>query len=212
MRQACSATASDDPCRHRVGGVRLLLLTLCALGLCLGAEDRAASAEDDWQFGAGRLRLGVLAGGGPSTAHRIRDANLLSVFPRIGYVLGEQRRFLPGSLEVVGELSYLIAYQERAADVFGFATLLKYNFRTGNRLTPFLEGGGGVSYATLAVPETGTNFNFIAQGGGGFHLAISDRVTLDFRTIFHHLSNANISEQNPSLNSILFTLGISYLP
>lgn len=195
---------------HGRAGAILLLASLLVAAAWLVPALGATPDEEAWQFAAGRLRFGILAGGGASTAHKIRDANLLTVFPRIGYVLAEQRAFLPGSLEVVGELSYLPVYQYRDSDLFGLAALFKYNFRTGNRLTPFIEAGGGGTYATVAVPETGTNFNFLAQGGAGFHFALTDRFTFDFRAIYHHLSNANLSDQNPSLNSVLFTIGISY--
>ncbi|MFB3819617.1 MAG: acyloxyacyl hydrolase [Candidatus Methylomirabilales bacterium] len=193
-----------------IGASVVALLALCSPHASAASLEREA-AEGRWLFPPGRVTLGLLAGGGLSTAHKVRDANLLLVFPRVGYVLAQQEAFLPGSLEVVGELSYLVVFQERTSQVFGLAPLLKYNFWTGTRVTPFVEGGGGVTYATIAVPETGTNFNFSAQVGLGAHFALAERVTLDFRTVYHHLSNANISDSNPALNSASFSVGVSFL-
>jgi hypothetical protein len=193
-----------------LGACVVALLLVCSAPLWAASLEREA-AEGRWLFHPGRLTLGVLAGGGVSVAPDTRDSSLLAVFPRVGYVVAQQERFLPGSLEVVGEVSYLAVFQDRTSHVFGLAPLLKYNFWTGTRVTPFVEGGAGVAYGTRAVPERGTNFNFITQAGFGAHLAVGPRTTLDFRTLFHHLSNANISDDNPGLNAIVLNLGVTFL-
>jgi hypothetical protein len=132
---------------------------------------------------------------------------------RVGYVLAQQDRFLPGSVEIIGEPMYLAVLEpsNETAHAFGVSALVKYNIWTGTRWVPFLEGGGGVSYASVNVPRTGTNFNFMAQIGGGVQYAIGDRSTLDLRAIYHHISNANISRDNPSLNSLQFLAGVTFL-
>lgn len=185
------------------------LLALCSAPASAGSLEREA-AEGRWLFSPGRVTLALLVGGGVSVAPDTRDSNLLALFQRIGYVLAQQEAFLPGSLEVVGELSYLAVLQDHASHVFGMAPLLKYNFWTGTRLTPFVEGGAGVMYATRGVPERGTNFNFVTQAGFGAHMAVAERVTLDFRALFHHLSNANTLDTNPGLNAVLLNVGVTF--
>ena len=157
------------------------------------------------------MSLGVAAGGGTSVASGLRQGTVASVLTRIGYVFAEQGHLLPGSLEVVGEPGYLHVWERHdQAELAAFSALLKYNFRTPTRFTPFVEGGAGVSYATARIPPTGTLFNFITQAGAGVQYAVTPAVTIDARGAFHHLSNANTGKQNPSLNTMLFSLGVSW--
>jgi hypothetical protein len=195
--------------------LRIGLLACLSIALAYGmpapvhAEEQQA---ETWPFAPGRLSLGAETGGGFTAAHGVRDAKLYALFGRIGYVLAEQRVFLPGSLEVVAEPNYLYVWEgTKTSNLFGFTADLKYNFRTGTRFVPFVEGGGGISYATTRIPAgQGTNFNFIAQGGLGLQYVLSQRTSLELRGIYHHLSNANTGRDNPSLNSFILSLGVSY--
>jgi hypothetical protein len=195
------------------------LIALCALlaalapSVALGADGRLAeeAAQGRWRFTPGRLTLGFHAGGGFSTASETRDSEMAMVAGRVGYVFAQQERVLPGSVEVVGEPFYLAVFQGHTAHVGGFSVLLKYNIWTGTRFVPFVEGGGGASYASTDVPPDSSHFNFITQIGVGLHYFVSERTTLDFRGIFHHISNANTASNNPGLNSALFSIGMTFL-
>ncbi len=200
-------------------GLAFSLLTCLGILLALGSASPAhgqdtpqPSREEIWPFAAGRFSLGVQAGGGVTAAHSIREAKLFAVCPRASYVLAEQGVFLPGSVEVAIEPVYLYVWEgKKTSNLFGFTVDAKYNFRTGTRFIPSLEGGVGVSYATTRIPAgEGTNFNFIAQGGIGLQYVLTPKTTLDFRGIYHHRSNANTGRENPSLNSFILTLGASY--
>ena len=202
--------------RHTIGVTILAFLVL----VLMTASPRLASAEptqedmrgDAWPFAEKHLSLGLQTGGGFTAAHGMRNAKLYSAVGRIGYVLIEQHAFLPGSLEIGAEPNYLYVWEgTKTSHLFGLTTDVKYNFQTGTRFVPFIEGGVGVSYATTRIPAgKGTNFNFVAQGGLGLQYILNSRTTLDFRAIYHHLSNADTGRDNPSLNSFIFTLGASY--
>ncbi len=175
-------------------------------------QERVANgaALDHWLFRSGRVEVGMQVGGGFSVAEHTRNASLFTFLPRVGYVFTQQSHFLPGSLEIVGEPAYIVVFERKTAHVGGLSALLKYNFWTGSRWTPFVEGGGGVSFASHRVPQEGTNFNFLTQIGLGFQYAISPRAALSLAWRYHHFSNADISPPNPSLNSSLFFVGFSY--
>jgi len=166
-------------------------------------------AQDGWLFRDGRMEVGVQTGGGVALQHDPRSASIFALLPRLGYVVYEVEHGLPGSLELVAQPNYLTVFQQDTAHVFGLAGLLKYNFRTDTRFTPFAEMGAGVSYATLRVPRAGSHFNFILEAGVGLQYALSDRYVLSFEWLYNHLSNADIYPSNPGINNSLFLLGFS---
>jgi len=165
------------------------------------------ATQGRWLFPPGRIEVGAQVGGGFSN----RPVQLLKFVPRLGYVLTQQEVLLPGSVEVVGEPSYFAAFEGRTAHGVDVAALLKYNSWTGTKLTPYLPGGGGLSYASIRVPPGGTNFNFTLQAGLGLHYAMNHQSTFNFEWRYQHFSNGDISPPNPSLNAIIFLLGFSVL-
>jgi opacity protein-like surface antigen len=162
-----------------------------------------------WSLSRGTIELGALIGGGFSTKEKTREDTEFAFLPRFGYAFAEQGHFLPGSFELVGEPMFLTVFQHQTVYVGGLAALLKYNFQTGTRWTPYLVGGGGVSFASHRLPHGGTNFNFVPEGGVGLQYAITPRSLLGVEWRFQHFSNADISPPNPSLNMSLFLLGFS---
>jgi opacity protein-like surface antigen len=165
--------------------------------------------QDRWGFTAGRIELGAQIGVGFSLADKTREATEFALVPRIGYVFAEQGHVLPGSFEIVGEPAFLTVFQHETVYVGAIAALLKYNFRTGTRWTPYLVGGAGLSFASHRLPHGGTNFNFMPEGGLGLQYALTPRVLLGVEWRFQHFSNADISPPNPGLNISLFLLGFS---
>ncbi len=101
-------------------------------------QDKAT--EEQWLFRPGRVEVGVQLGGGFSLAEHTRESVLYGVFPRVGYIFAQQTHILPGSFEIVGEPAYILVYEHGASHVGAFSALLKYNFWTGTRWTPFIEG------------------------------------------------------------------------
>ncbi|HWT83310.1 MAG TPA: hypothetical protein VN648_31445, partial [Candidatus Methylomirabilis sp.] len=149
--------------------MRALRVVGIALGILAGILSSSARAQtrlpetaerERWSFSPGRIELGAQIGGGFSLAENSREATEFALLPRIGYVFAEQGHVLPGSFEIVGEPAFLTVFQHQTVYVGGLAALLKYNIRTGTRWTPYLVGGGGLSFASHRLPHGGTNFNF----------------------------------------------------
>lgn len=84
------------------------------------------------------------------------------------------------------------------------------NFVHFRRVEPFLTSGGGFLYFNHRMFGTTQQFNFTAQLGGGVQLFTSSRRTaIDLGYKYHHISNANLANQNPGLDSHMLFIGIS---
>jgi hypothetical protein len=84
------------------------------------------------------------------------------------------------------------------------------NFVHFRRIEPFLTSGGGFLYFNHRMFGTTQQFNFTAQLGGGVQLFTSSRRTaIDLGYKYHHISNANLANQNPGLDSHMLFIGLS---
>jgi hypothetical protein len=83
------------------------------------------------------------------------------------------------------------------------------NFVHYRHVEPFLTSGGGFLYFNHRMFGA-TQFNFTAQLGGGVQLFTSSRRTaIDLGYKYHHISNANLGNQNPGLDSHMLFVGLS---
>jgi opacity protein-like surface antigen len=86
---------------------------------------------------------------------------------------------------------------------------VQVNFVHFRRVEPFLTTGGGFLYFNHQLFRQ-TNFNFTAQLGAGVQLfTVSRRTALDLGYKYHHISNANLGNQNPGLDSHMLFVGFS---
>jgi hypothetical protein len=84
------------------------------------------------------------------------------------------------------------------------------NFVHYRHVEPFLTSGGGFLYFNHRMFGTTQQFNFTAQLGGGVQLFTSSRRTaIDLGYKYHHISNANLANQNPGLDSHMLFAGVS---
>ena len=84
------------------------------------------------------------------------------------------------------------------------------NFVHYRHVDPFLTSGGGFLYFNHRMFGTTQQFNFTAQLGGGVQLFTSSRRTaIDLGYRYHHISNANLGNQNPGLDSHMLFVGLS---
>jgi len=85
------------------------------------------------------------------------------------------------------------------------------NFVHFRHIEPFLTSGGGFLYFNHRMFRQ-TRFNFTAQLGGGVQFFTSDRRTaFDLGYKYHHISNANLGDSNPGLDSHMLFVGVSLL-
>ena len=86
----------------------------------------------------------------------------------------------------------------------------RVNFIHYRHIEPFLTSGGGFLYFNHRMFRTTQQFNFTAQLGGGVQLFTSSRRTaIDLGYKYHHISNANLGNQNPGLDSHMLFVGLS---
>jgi hypothetical protein len=84
------------------------------------------------------------------------------------------------------------------------------NFVHYHHIEPFLTSGGGFLYFNHRMFGTTQQFNFTAQLAGGVQLFTSSRRTaIDLGYKYHHISNANLANQNPGLDSHMLFIGLS---
>ncbi|MBA4392716.1 MAG: hypothetical protein C0407_04095, partial [Desulfobacca sp.] len=74
----------------------------------------------------------------------------------------------------------------------------------------FVEGGIGLFYTEVNVPGFGSPRVFSPQAGFGRVFQIDSKHVLTVRLRYHHLSNAYLSKENTSIDSIFLLLGIDF--
>ncbi|MGO9198917.1 MAG: acyloxyacyl hydrolase [Limisphaerales bacterium] len=93
--------------------------------------------------------------------------------------------------------------------ITGLTPHLRYDFATGTRWVPFVDGGAGVTGTGIGGPDLSNRFEFNLQGGGGVHWFFKDNVALTLEVRYIHLSCAEISSPNLGVNGLLGTVGLS---
>jgi hypothetical protein len=132
--------------------------------------------------------------------------------PRWGIFLTDVMGKVPykGALEFLVEPIAMFQFEPDNRYAFGLSALLRYNFWTGSKITPFFDAGGGVMWTDFGLPEQGSEFNFQVQGGPGLHVHLNQRTAITVQYRFHHISNAHTDVPNFGINSSLFLVGITF--
>lgn len=104
--------------------------------------------------------------------------------------------------------------------------ILRWNFAARGRLTPWIQGAGGVLWTNHKYPSYGdtsanikTNgpngdasvWNFTPQVGVGLHYFARPNRSIDFSANGMHLSSASLGDRNPGVNaSVQFSVGYTW--
>ncbi len=113
-------------------------------------------------------------------------------------------------LALVGDPRSQNGHRAYAYGVGGSPIGAQVNFVHYRHIEPFLTSGGGFLYFNHRMFGTTQQFNFTAQLGGGVQLFTSSRRTaIDLGYKYHHISNANLGNQNPGLDSHMLFVGLS---
>ena len=98
------------------------------------------------------------------------------------------------------------------ADGGGAGVLVRWHLFGDERLSFYIDGGGGLSWFNKAVPTFGTTYNFTARVGPGLAYRITEDVYLMGGARYFHLSNGNQHgrEKNPSYDGIEWYLGMMF--
>ena len=74
----------------------------------------------------------------------------------------------------------------------------------------YIDAGAGIMIADEDVPDLGSRFNFTPQMGAGMSFKLGDNSRLYIGARWHHVSNANIFEQNPGRDLGLFYMMVGF--
>ena len=115
-----------------------------------------------------------------------------------------------GNPELLVELFGGAQFRPNDRYFVGLTPMIRYNFATGSRWVPFVEGGVGLSATNIDdVDLTGT-FQFNVQVGTGIHYFLSDRTALTLQYRWLHFSNAGMHDPNHGTNTQMFLVGASW--
>jgi hypothetical protein len=97
---------------------------------------------------------------------------------------------------------------------FGFNLGMRYNFvRPGSRFVPYISGGVGAGWID-SHPEIpggqGQDFTFNILSAAGISYLVDDHWKISVGALYEHLSNADQTDPNPSLNLFGPQVGVSY--
>ena len=104
--------------------------------------------------------------------------------------------------------------------------ILRWNFTGTRRISPWIQGAGGVLWTNhkypafggqpLTLANDGPNtdasvWNFTPQGGVGLHYFLRPRRSIDFSANAMHISSASLGDKNPGVNaSLQFSIGYTW--
>ncbi len=127
----------------------------------------------------------------------------------LGHVWGEDHRYR-GNMEFRLELFTGAQFSPRSEWLVGLTPHLRYNFATGTRWIPFLDGGAGVTATGIGPPDLSGTFEFNLQAGGGVQWFLKENVALSLEARYVHWSCAGISKPNLGLNGVTGMLGLTF--
>lgn len=230
-------------------GIRVVAMAWLAAGATLGAKaQQAGVAHSTWEYGA-------FAQGGVGTEDR-SDFRFFELGGHLGRILTPEigGGALRGNFEYAVEAipfwqSYTPRFQRIKClpggpsstytcsapyTVGGTATgvsitpiILRWNFTSGHKLQPWVQGAGGVIWTGHKYPAVGnlnpadlasngpsgdtSVWNFTPQFGVGVHYFVHPRQSVDFAADAIHISSASLGDKNPGVNaSVQFRIGYTW--
>lgn len=118
--------------------------------------------------------------------------------------------FYQGNWELRAELFGGSQFAPTSDWMLGLAPHLRYDFATGTRLVPYLDGGAGVTATSIGPPDLSNTFEFNLQATVGTYWFLRDNCALNLEVRYLHLSCAGISDPNRGLNAVLGMIGLSF--
>jgi lipid A 3-O-deacylase len=240
--------------KNRCGTARATGLVMVLMGLIGFARAQAPAGGGKVEatpFYAGQkpLELGVLMQGGFGVTEDRGDFKFFMLGGHAGKVLTGE--YLPGILKgnfeyavevfplwqsytptiqrescVEGECSAPYTVGGTFTGVSITPIILRWNFRGTERVSPWVQGAGGVVWTNHKYPAFGgppydtindgqnadtSVWNFTPQFGVGAHFFVRPRRSIDFGANAIHISSASLGDKNPGINaSVQFSLGYTW--
>jgi len=179
--------------------------TLAQSATATNSSDQGPARGHEWEIWTG-------AGGDPIGTPKVTLGNSVwTAGARYGWILTDAHGpgLLRGRFEyAVDALPVVLVFQPGGkAYGFGFNPwVMKWNFETHRRISPYIEVGGGLMISTRQIPLGADNFNFTPSGAIGVNL-LRGRYhwSIDFR--YFHISDAQITPFNPGTDTFGFRVG-----
>ena len=127
----------------------------------------------------------------------------------LGSVKGEGRRYR-GNREFRDELFSGGQFHPRRDWLADFTPHLRYNFATGTRRKPHVDGGAEVTATSMGPPDLSPTFEFNLQTATGVSRLIEDDVAPSVETRYLRLSCAGMDSPNLGLINVNGMPGISW--
>ena len=130
-----------------------------------------------------------------------------------GYMLGAvegEGDWYRGNWEFRGELFSGSQFSPSDEWLVGLTPHLRYNFATGTRWIPFVDGGAGVTGTGIRHPDLAQAFEFNLQAAIGVRWFVRDNVALSIEARYIHLSCAGMNSPNDGVNNVNGMAGISW--
>ena len=171
------------------------------------AVELSAPQSAVWADGVGRgfvgsaqnltLEAGAAAGMASFGSHEAHDFAMLSLAygHMLGGVMGRDHWYrgnFEGRVEFFGGMQY---HPEVETDGWfvGLTPHLRYNFATGTRWIPFVDGGAGVTAMGIGPPDVSGTFEFNLNAGAGVHWFLRDNLALTGEARYYHYSCAGLA-------------------
>lgn len=105
-----------------------------------------------------------------------------------------------------------LAFDQTGENAVGLnlAVLLRWHFYRQQDWSLYIDGGAGILGTTREVPSAGSHFNFTPQVGGGATVRINGDQRLMVGLRWHHISNADIYDNNPGRDSLMGYVGLNW--
>src|SRR5258708_4214391 len=179
------------------------------------------ASETIWEHGVGEgfrsnaQSIGLSAGAtygiaifGSREAHDLAFVSLT-----YGHMLGPTRgedRWYRGNLEFRLELFTGAQVSPTSEWLVGLTPHLRYNFATGTRWIPFVDGGAGVTATSIGPPDLSVTFEFNPQAGTGIQWFLKDNVAITLEARYVHWPSAAISNPNLVLTEVTGMLAVNF--
>jgi hypothetical protein len=137
---------------------------------------------------------------------------------RVGWILNtpsDDASILRGCFEAIGELSISSVFSGFGNVMIGPTFLVRYNFVQPNwKVIPYLQAGAGFVYTDAYQNGNqraiGQAIEFTPQASAGLRYLVNDNWSINAEGIFHHVSNANMSNRNLGINGVGGLIGVTY--
>ena len=194
---------------------RATAVLLAALGVLVGggpASAAGAAGSDERPIG-----LGIALGYGHAMAMRDRtvgtdaaEPRLLAINPHLRIRLrdfGTPGRWSHTRLEGMLEGSVLVNFEPQRGTAAGASVVLRGRLRPDARISPYGEGGAGMTALDFDLWDQADGFNFLLLAGVGVRWQLAPGVAVTTAARYHHISNASFSVPNAGIDDVQVLLG-----